>query len=150
MGAAAADFDNDGWPDIYVACDSAPSLLYRNNHDGTFREIAVPAGCALDENGVARQAWEWPWVTSMADGWLDIVRTNFSDQVTTLIPQLRERSFRRCQHQGRAGREPQVSRLRRGLLRLRTMMAGRTCFIANGHVYSQITEQEAACLLQRT
>src|SRR5205823_5753319 len=39
MGAAAADFDNDGWPDIYVACDSAPSLLYRNNHDGTFREI---------------------------------------------------------------------------------------------------------------
>src|SRR5581483_1924218 len=43
MGAASADFDNDGWPDIYVACDSAPSLLYRNNHDGTFREVAVPA-----------------------------------------------------------------------------------------------------------
>ena len=53
MGAAAADFDNDGWPDIYVACDSAPILLYRNNHDGTFREIAVPAGCAFDEHGVA-------------------------------------------------------------------------------------------------
>ena len=53
MGAAAADFDNDGWPDIYVACDSAPSLLYRNNHDGTFREIAVPAGAAFDESGAA-------------------------------------------------------------------------------------------------
>src|SRR5207253_4004917 len=48
MGVVAADFDNDGWPDIYVACDSAPSLLYRNNHDGTFRETAVAAGCALD------------------------------------------------------------------------------------------------------
>ena len=47
MGAAAADFDNDGWPDIYVACDTAPSLLYRNNHDGTFREVAVPAGLRL-------------------------------------------------------------------------------------------------------
>ncbi len=45
MGAASADFDNDGWPDIYVACDTAPSLLYRNNHDGTFREVAVPSGC---------------------------------------------------------------------------------------------------------
>ena len=53
MGAAAADFDNDGWPDIYVACDTAPSLLYRNNHDGTFREVGVPAGCAFDEHGVA-------------------------------------------------------------------------------------------------
>ena len=52
MGAASADFDNDGWPDIYVACDTAPSLLYRNNHDGTFREVAVPAGlCARRERG---------------------------------------------------------------------------------------------------
>ena len=55
MGAAAADFDNDGWPDIYVACDTAPSLLYRNNHDGTFREVAVPAGVAL------RRAWRRPF-----------------------------------------------------------------------------------------
>ena len=49
MGAASADLDNDGWPDIYVACDTAPSLLYRNNHDGTFREVAIPAGVAFDE-----------------------------------------------------------------------------------------------------
>ena len=84
MGAAAADFDNDGWPDIYVACDSAPSLLYRNNHDGTFREIAVPAGCALDENGVALSGMGVGVGDYDADGWLDIVRTNFSEQVTTL------------------------------------------------------------------
>ncbi len=43
MSAVAADFDNDGWPDIYVSCDEAPSLLYHNNHDGTFTEIGVPA-----------------------------------------------------------------------------------------------------------
>jgi hypothetical protein len=84
MGAASADFDNDGWPDIYVACDSAPSLLYRNNHDGTFREIAVPAGCALDEHGAALSGMGVGVADYDADGWLDIVRTNFSEQVTTL------------------------------------------------------------------
>jgi enediyne biosynthesis protein E4 len=84
MGAAAADFDNDGWPDIYVACDSAPSLLYRNNHDGTFREIAIPAGCAFDEHGAALAGMGVGVGDYDADGWLDIVRTNFSEQVTTL------------------------------------------------------------------
>src|SRR5947207_8673919 len=84
MGAASADFDNDGWPDIYVACDSAPSLLYRNNHDGTFREIAIPAGCAFDENGIALAGMGVGIGDYDGDGWLDIVRTNFSEQVTTL------------------------------------------------------------------
>ena len=84
MGAAAADFDNDGWPDIYVACDTAPSLLYRNNHDGTFREIAVPAGCAFDGDGAALAGMGVGVGDFDADGWLDIVRTNFSEQVTTL------------------------------------------------------------------
>ena len=94
MGAAAADFDNDGWPDIYVACDTAPSLLYRNNHDGTFREIAVPAGCAFDENGAALAGMGVGVGDYDGDGWLDIVRTNFSEQVTDPLPQLRRRRSR--------------------------------------------------------
>jgi hypothetical protein len=84
MGVASADFDNDGWPDIYVACDTAPSQLYRNNHDGTFREIAVPSGCAFDENGDALAGMGVGVADFDADGWLDIARTNFSEQVTTL------------------------------------------------------------------
>ena len=44
MTVAAADFDNDGWPDIYVACDSTPSLLFRNGHDGTFEEVGLVTG----------------------------------------------------------------------------------------------------------
>ena len=51
MTAAAADFDGDGWLDIYVACDSTASILYRNNHDGTFTDMAVESGVAYGENG---------------------------------------------------------------------------------------------------
>ena len=52
MTAVAADFDNDGWPDIYVACDSKPSFLFRNNRDGTFREEGLERGAALSEDGL--------------------------------------------------------------------------------------------------
>ena len=55
LTAVAADFDNDGWPDIYVACDSTPSLLFRNNHDGTFTEDGMARGVALNDDG-AEQA----------------------------------------------------------------------------------------------
>ena len=48
MGAASADFDNDGWPDIYVACDTAPSLLYHNNGDGTFQDVSLRAGLGIN------------------------------------------------------------------------------------------------------
>ena len=52
MTAVAADYDNDGWPDIYVACDSTPSWLFRNQRDGTFREEALERGIALSEDGM--------------------------------------------------------------------------------------------------
>ena len=125
MGAAAADFDNDGWPDIYVACDTAPSLLYRNNHDGTFREIAVPAGCAFDEHGAALAGMGVGVGDYDGDGWLDIVRTNFSEQVTTLYRN-DGGGVRGTQHPGRPRRQSQVRRLRRRLLRLRQRRLERT------------------------
>jgi hypothetical protein len=51
LTAVAADFNNDGWPDIYVACDSTPSLLFQNNGNGTFGEVGLKEGVALNDDG---------------------------------------------------------------------------------------------------
>ena len=84
LGVCAADFDNDGWPDIYVACDSVPSRFYHNNQDGTFQEIGADAGCALNENGTAQGGMGVGVGDYDCDGWLDIVKTNYSDQTANL------------------------------------------------------------------
>ena len=136
MGAAVADFDNDGWPDIYVACDSAPSLLYRNNHDGTFREIAVQAGCALDENGISLSGMGVGIGDFDADGRLDIVRTNFSEQVTTLY---RNYGGAFTDASIRAGLGVNRKYVGFGVGFLDFDNDGwKDIFIANGHVYAQI------------
>ena len=140
MVAAAADFDNDGWPDIYEACDSAPSLLYRNNQDGTFREIAVAAGCALDENGVALSGMGVGVGDFDADGRLDIVRTNFSEQVTTLY---RNYGGGFGDASIKAGLGVNRKYLGFGVDFVDFDNDGwKDIFIANGHVYSQIANRK--------
>ena len=84
LSVSTLDYDNDGWPDIYVACDSTPSILYHNNRDGTFTDVAIVAGAAFNEDGREQAGMG----TSVADfdgnGTLDIFRTNFSDDTSTL------------------------------------------------------------------
>lgn len=84
LTAVSADFDNDGWPDIYVACDTTASRLYHNNHDGTFTEIGTQVGCAFNEDGAAQGGMGVAVGDYDCDGWLDIVKTNFSDQRANL------------------------------------------------------------------
>jgi hypothetical protein len=78
------DFDDDGWPDIYVACDSTPSILYHNNRDGTFTDIAVTAGAAYNEDGREQAGMGSTIADYDGDGKLDIFKTNFSDDTSTL------------------------------------------------------------------
>jgi hypothetical protein len=78
------DFDDDGWTDIYVACDSTPSILYRNNHDGTFTDVAVTAGAAFNEDGKEQAGMGSTIGDYNGDGHLDIFKTNFSDDTATL------------------------------------------------------------------
>jgi len=78
------DFDDDGWPDIYVACDSVPSILYHNNRDGTFTDVAVMAGVAFDEDGREQAGMGTTIADYNGDGRLDIFKTNFSDDTPIL------------------------------------------------------------------
>jgi hypothetical protein len=78
LTVVAADFDNDGWPDIYVACDSTPSLMFRNNHDGTFTEQALETGVALSDDGMVQAGMGLGVGDFRLDGNLHIVKTHFS------------------------------------------------------------------------
>jgi hypothetical protein len=73
----AADFNGDGWQDIYVASDSTPSLLFRNNRNGTFSEVGTESGVAFNENGTEQAGMGLAVADVNGDGTLDIVKTNF-------------------------------------------------------------------------
>ena len=84
LGVSTLDYDNDGWPDIYVACDSTPSILYHNNRDGTFTDVAVVAGAAFNEDGREQGGMGTTVGDYDGDGRLDIFKTNFSDDTSSL------------------------------------------------------------------
>jgi hypothetical protein len=78
------DYDEDGWPDIYVACDSTPSILYHNNHDGTFTDTGAEMGVAFNEDGREQAGMGSTAADYDGDGHLDLFKTNFSDDTSTL------------------------------------------------------------------
>jgi hypothetical protein len=85
LGAVTADFDNDGWPDLYVACDMTPSLLFHNLHNGTFEERGVEAGVAYNFDGQLQAGMGVAVADYDGDGRLDIAQTNFSGDLTSLF-----------------------------------------------------------------
>jgi hypothetical protein len=84
MSAVAADFDNDGWPDIFVACDSSPSFFFHNNRDGTFEEEALGRGVALSDDGFVQAGMGIGIGDWNLDGNLDLFKTHFRDDTQNL------------------------------------------------------------------
>lgn len=84
LGVIAADFDIDGDIDIYVACDMTPSLLYRNNADGTFTDIGSEAGVAYSADGQLQAGMGVAVADYDGNGFLDIAKTNFSGDLPSL------------------------------------------------------------------
>src|SRR5207249_8791320 len=74
----------DGWPDIYMSCDSTPSILYRNNRDGTFTDVGIFSGVAYNVDGREQAGMGSTVADYDGDGNLDLFRTNFSDDTPTL------------------------------------------------------------------
>ncbi|HEV2231775.1 MAG TPA: CRTAC1 family protein [Terriglobia bacterium] len=84
LGLTLIDYDMDGWPDVFIANDTQPNKLYRNNHNGTFSETAVMAGVAFSEDGVARAGMGADAADYDNSGLPSLVVTNFSNQMVGL------------------------------------------------------------------
>ncbi len=84
LGATWGDYDNDGWPDLFVADDATPNHLYRNNHDGTFTDEAMVGGIALNGDGRALGSMGVTWGDHDHSGRLSMFITEFADQPNTL------------------------------------------------------------------
>jgi hypothetical protein len=137
FAALAADFNNDGWPDIYVACDSAPSLLYLNNHDGTFREVGAEAGCAFNEDGREQGGMGTSAGDYDGDGLLDIVKTNFSDDTSSLYRNLGNGQFEDATAAAGLSSNTRFLGWGAGFADLDND-GRRDIFLANGHIYPEV------------
>jgi enediyne biosynthesis protein E4 len=133
----ASDFDEDGYPDLYVACDSTPSLLYHNRKNGTFEEIGVPAGVALNEDGQEQAGMGVAAADYDGDGHVDIVKTNFSDDVPNVYHNNGDGTFTDMVHA--SGLAAHTKYLGWGILLADLDHDGRKdVIVINGHVYPEV------------
>src|SRR6185369_3868145 len=93
LGVIWGDYDNDGWPDLYVANDAGPNYLYHNKHDGTFEEIGALSGIALSGDGLEQGSMGVDWGDYLHEGRLSMFVTNFTEQADTLYHNLGKDSF---------------------------------------------------------
>jgi hypothetical protein len=139
LGVLVADFDNDSWPDIYVADDSSASVLYHNNHDGTFTDIAVESGVAYGADGKTQAGMGVSTADFLLDGHFGLIKTNFAGDTSTLYRNLGENGFEDVTFQSGLGRNTRF-------------LGWGACFFdfdndglpdiltCNGHVYPEVAE----------
>ena len=141
LGVLVSDFDNDGWPDIYVANDSTSSALYRNNHDGTFTEIGIEAGVAYSADGKSQAGMGVSAADYDGDGWLDIVKTNFAGDTSSLYRNTGKSVFEDQTFQAGLGRNTRF--LGWGAVFADFDNDGHPdILLANGHVYPEVGDSD--------
>jgi len=140
FSVSTLDFDDDGWPDIFVACDSTASILYHNNRDGTFSDVAVVAGAAFNEDGRAQAGMGSTVADFNGDGRLDIFKSNFSDDTSTLYRNNGNGTFEDVTYSAGLGLHTQY--LGWGAMFMDFDNDGwPDLLLVNGHVYPEVDKQ---------
>jgi enediyne biosynthesis protein E4 len=139
LGVLTGDFDNDGWPDIYVADDSTASLMYQNQKNGKFQDISLDAGCALSADGKPQAGMGVSAGDYDLDGNLDIVKTNFAGDTPTLYHNLGGATFEDVTFQAGLGKHTQFLGWGCGFLDFDND-GWPDILICNGHVYPEVEQ----------
>jgi hypothetical protein len=144
LGVEWGDYDDDGWPDLYVANDAGPNYLYHNRHDGTFEDVSLLAGIAVSGDGLQQGSMGVDWGDYRNDGHFSMFVTNFTEQADTLY------------RNSGAGEFSDVTLLARLIQSTYLNVGWGTgfidfsnsgwlgIFIANGHVYPQMDQAPGA------
>ena len=139
LGVLTADFDNDGWPDIYVANDSTPSALYHNKKNGTFEDIAIDAGCALSPDGKPQAGMGVSAADYDLDGNLDLVKTNFAGDTPSLYHNIGDGTFEDATFTAGLGAHTQFLGWGCGFFDFNND-GWPDILICNGHVYPEVEQ----------
>jgi hypothetical protein len=138
LGAIWGDYDNDGWPDLYVANDAGPNYLYRNKHDGTFEEVGMLSGVALGGDGQMQGSMGVDWGDYLHEGRLSMFVTNFTEQPDTLYRNSGKDGFADVTYPAKLA-QPTYPYVGWGTAFFDIDNDGwLDLFIANGHVYPQV------------
>jgi len=138
LGAIWADYDNDGWPDLFLANDAGPNFLYHNRHDGTFDEVGMLSGVALGNDGQELGSMGVDFADYDHDGKLDLFVTNYTDQVNNLYRNLGGGAFTDMSWSAKLG-QPSYRYVKWGTGFADFDNDGwADVFVANGHVYPQV------------
>jgi len=138
MQGVWGDYDNDGWPDLYVANDAGPNYLYHNNHDGTFEDVGLLSGAALSADGREQGSMGVDFGDMDHDGLFDVIVTNFTEEPDTLYWNRGKQGFTDISSSSRIG-QPSYPLVGWGTSFIDMDNDGwLDLFIVNGHVYPQM------------
>jgi hypothetical protein len=138
LGVIWGDYDNDGWPDLYVANDSGPNYLYHNKHNGTFEEVGMLSGASLSGDGLEQGNMGVTWGDYRHEGLLSMFVTTFADQPDTLYRNLGKSGFSDVSWPAQLAK-PTYAPVGWGTAFFDMDNDGwLDLFVANGHVYPQM------------
>src|SRR5436309_14040974 len=140
LGVEWGDYDDDGWPDLYVANDSGPNYLYHNKQGGTFEDVSMLAGAAVSSDGLQQGSMGVDWGDYLRDGRMGMFVTNFTEQPDTLYRNMSKGEFSDVTWPAKLA-QPTYTNVGWGTGFVDFLNSGLLdIFIANGHVYPQMDQ----------